>query len=138
MEDYYIVAVRFSLQSRGFDHADNPKLNTSTLGRNLLNATSTSSSPGSSCTSIISCLTGTVENVTSTVENDLTSIEDDLVDKLAKELGIEQWYSMHMMDLCEGTFSPNASTPGAGYNVTSCTNKTTMCTSSTVRCRVSK
>jgi hypothetical protein len=33
-----------------------------------------------------------------------------------------------MMDLCEGYFSPNASTPGASYNVTSCTNKTTLCT----------
>lgn len=101
MEDYHIVA-----------------LNTSTLGHNLLNTTSNSSSSGS----ISSWLNGVV----SSIEGDITSIENDLVDKLAAKLGIKQWYSLHMMDLCEGNFSPNASTPGADYNVTSCTNKTTM------------
>jgi hypothetical protein len=90
-----------------------------------LNATKSSSS--SNPNSIIGYITGLAENITSAIENDLTPIENDLADKLASKLGIKQWYSMHMMDLCEGVYSPNATVSGAWYNVTSCTNKTAMC-----------
>jgi hypothetical protein len=61
------------------------------------------------------------------MQNDLTTIENDLVNKLAAKLSIKQWYSLYLIDVCEGTFSPNASTPSAGYNVSSCTNTTAMC-----------
>lgn len=110
MEEYHIVA-----------------LNTSTLGHNLLDLTKTSSPPSSaSPTSVGSYLTGIVENVTSTIENEINDIQNDLVDKLAAEIGIKQWYSLHMMDMCEGTYSPNATAVGASYNVSKCTNKTAM------------
>ncbi len=55
------------------------------------------------------------------VESELASAEDDIADKLADDLGIKQFYSLHAMDTCEGYFTPNATTPGAGYNVTNCT-----------------
>lgn len=51
----------------------------------------------------------------------------DAADKLASELGIKQWYSMHMLDMCEGTYTPNATATSAQLNVTSCTNMTAMC-----------
>jgi hypothetical protein len=127
MEDYHIVA-----------------LNTSTLGHVIFNssaasstATSTSSAATATATSVTSWLSGILHNATSSVENatssiesslesDFESIEGDLVDKLATELGISQWYSLHLMDMCEGNFAPNASTPGASYNVSKCTNQTAM------------
>ena len=49
-----------------------------------------------------------------------------MADKLAAELGIHQWYSLHLMDLCEGSYSPNATEKGAKKNVTKCSNQTAM------------
>ena len=49
-----------------------------------------------------------------------------MADKLAKELGIKQWYSLHLMDLCEGTYTPNATEKGANLNVSTCSNQTAM------------
>ncbi|KAH8804946.1 actin cortical patch SUR7/pH-response regulator pali [Xylogone sp. PMI_703] len=100
MEDYHILTV-----------------NTSTLGHNLFNDTASSSS------GIFGSL---FSNITNTIENDLDGALDDLADKLSKELGIEQWYSLHLMDLCEGTYAPNATANRAKKNVTSCTNETAM------------
>lgn len=110
MEDYHIVA-----------------LNTSTLGHNLINSTATTTSPStptstsSGLGSIFSSLTGEIDNITSSIEGDLNGIVNDLADDLAQALGIKQWYSLHMMDGCEGTFSPNATSKKASYNVTNCT-----------------
>jgi len=110
MEDYHIVA-----------------LNTSTLGHVLVNSTATTTSPStptstsSGIGSFISSITGEIDNVTSSIESDLDGLIDDLADDLAKALGIKQWYSLHMMDGCEGVYSPNATSKGASYNVTNCT-----------------
>ena len=65
-------------------------------------------------------------NVTSTIEGDLQSFENDVADKLASKLGIKQWYSLHLMDMCEGTYAPNATAKKAHYNTSSCSNMTTM------------
>lgn len=118
MEDYHIVA-----------------FNTSDLGHNLVNtsatatatsttaptATSTSSGIGS----FFSSVTGEIQNLTSSItsaiegeiEGELNDIENDLADELAKVLGIKQWYSLHLMDACEGNYAPNATVKGASYNV---------------------
>jgi len=74
-------------------------------------------------------------NVTSSIEGDINDIIGDIADKLAKELGIKQWYSFHLMNLCEGDYKPSATARGASENFTSttCTNQTTMCTSLPLR-----
>lgn len=51
----------------------------------------------------------------------LNEISGDIADKLAAKLGISQWYSLHIMDSCEGNFAPNATALGAGLNITNCT-----------------
>lgn len=51
----------------------------------------------------------------------LGDIEDDIADKLAEKLGIHEFYSLHVMDVCEGEFTPNVTSPDAKFNVTSCT-----------------
>lgn len=75
--------------------------------------TSTSSGFGS----IYSSLTGEIDNITSSIEGELNGIGNDLADGLAKELGIKEWYSLHVMNMCEGNYSPNATVKHAGYNV---------------------
>ncbi|KAI8623443.1 actin cortical patch SUR7/pH-response regulator pali [Xylariaceae sp. FL1651] len=113
MEDYHILL-----------------LNTSTLGQNLIpTPTSGGSDPSpTSCGPLRGALgnfcagaTAAVGSAVSSGLAELSSIEDEIADKLAKEIGVQQWYSLHVMDVCQGNFAPNATTSGAEYNVTSCT-----------------
>jgi len=100
MEDYHILA-----------------LNTSTLGHNLL-STSSNSQAGP--------IGSFFHNITNTIENELDGVLNDVADDLSKVLGISQWYSLHILDQCEGSYSPNATAKGAKYNVTKCTKDTAM------------
>ncbi|KUJ10390.1 uncharacterized protein LY89DRAFT_787429 [Mollisia scopiformis] len=109
MEEYHIVT-----------------LNTSTLGHNLIPTTTTSSGSTPTATSIGSFFSSIAHNISSTIEGDLDGIIGDVADKLAKELGIKQWYSLHLMDMCEGTYAPNATEKGASLNVSTCSNQTAM------------
>lgn len=61
------------------------------------------------------------------IANALGDLENEIADKLAETLGIEEWYSLHLMDMCQGYYTPNATSKGAGFNVSSCTNQTAMC-----------
>jgi hypothetical protein len=109
-----------------------PQLNTSTLGHNLIDKsspTTTSASSSPTATSIGSFLSGIKQNVTNTIEGDINGIINNVADKLAKELGIKQWYSLHLMDMCEGTYTPNATEKGANLNISTCSNETAMCKS---------
>ncbi len=121
MEDYHVIAVSASSLPLRL-HALTLQLNTSTLGHNLVQTAASSSSGSSQISSWIS-------GISSTIQGDLNAIENNVADKLAQYLGIQQWYSLHLLDMCEGMYSPNATTPNAGYNVTSCTNRTAMCKS---------
>lgn len=103
-------------------------LNTSTVGASIISARAASdSTPSSALRSIID--SDAHDKIASTnveVSRDLNGIIGDDANKLAAELGIKQWYSMHLMDMCEGTYTPNATASGTKLNVTSCTNVTTM------------
>lgn len=126
MEEYHIIT-----------------LNASTLGHDLIDkansasasSTATSSTAKPTATgltgilegigdNITSSISGEIHNATSTIEGDLDGILNNLADKLAQTLGIKQWYSLHMMDHCEGTYAPNATEKGAHLNVTTCSNDT--------------
>jgi len=110
MEDYHVLM-----------------LNTSSLGHNLVptpasgdnNPTTTSGGGGLGgfFTSLVASATAAV----GAIESDLASIADDVADELADKLGIDEFYSLHVMNTCQGSFTPNATAPGAGYNVTNCT-----------------
>jgi hypothetical protein len=65
--------------------------------------------------------TSVLATIASEIGDELSDIEGDVADKLSAELGISQWYSLHVMTACEGNFAPNATTPGAWYNTTNCT-----------------
>jgi hypothetical protein len=97
-----------------------PQFNTSTLGQNLVSKTSSSSSASDT----------SLESLSRSISSDLNGVLGDVADELASELGIKQWYSWHLMDMCEGTFTPNATASGAQLNVSSCTNQTALCRSS--------
>lgn len=102
----------------------------SNLGHNLIptptsggnKPTSTSSSGG-----IGGFFSSVVATIASEIGDEINGIGNQVADKLSKELGISQFYSLHLMDACEGNFAPNATAPGAGYNVTNCTSPTPGC-----------
>lgn len=134
MEDYHVVM-----------------FNTSTLGQNFLEnmvsgdsssatPTATTTSASSTSTGLLSglnpggifssieasatALAGSLESEAASILND---IGNDIADKLADELGIDQFYSIHVMDLCQGEFEPNATSPHASLNITECSKPMDYC-----------
>lgn len=51
----------------------------------------------------------------------LQDIQNDIADELAKKLGIKEFYSIHLVDLCQGDFSPKPTDPEATFDVENCT-----------------
>ncbi|CAK4032826.1 hypothetical protein MYCFIDRAFT_85950 [Lecanosticta acicola] len=97
-------------------------LNTSRIGQNVLKDLT---SPGNGLSSEISSILHIVpESLESDVENAITS--------LAKELGLHDFYSVHIMDYCEGYYTPSPlpnrtlTKSEIRKNVTSCSNQTAM------------
>lgn len=52
---------------------------------------------------------GLLSNFVNSVEGDLNKLLDDITSDIAASLNISDFYSVHIMNYCEGTFTPNAS-----------------------------
>lgn len=117
MEDYHIITLNAS--TLGHEALESPTTTAS-------GSTATATSIGSFFTGLKNNITGEIEGEIGDIENDLNKIEGDIADKLAGVLGIHEWYSVHLMDMCEGMYKPNATEKGAHKNVTHCTNQTAM------------
>ncbi|KAF6842275.1 SUR7 protein [Colletotrichum musicola] len=106
----------FAGHKEGFmEDYDVVRLNMSRLGYNLLNTSSDSSSDSDSW---LDRITDVARDGFSDLIND---VGNDVADRLADELGISEWYSLHLMDVCQGDFAPNVTAPNAWLNVTECT-----------------
>ncbi|KAH7019194.1 actin cortical patch SUR7/pH-response regulator pali [Ilyonectria destructans] len=98
------------------------RVNTSMLGHNILDSSSDSSSDSDdSDGGILDTLKDKWDEAKDEVKDAINDITGEIADQLADALGISEWYSIHVMDACEGLFKPNATSPGAGLNVTDCT-----------------
>ena len=75
-----------------------------------------------------------IDNLLNKGEDKVTNAANEAANKIAArvadELGIHEWYSLHMMDLCYGGFKPNATAIGASKNGTNCTRDVAMSMSS--------
>ncbi|KAH8195782.1 hypothetical protein TruAng_010056 [Truncatella angustata] len=107
LEDFHIIAINMS--NFGHDLVPTP--------------TTGGSEPTTTDSSWEGFFTSVVATIASEISDELSDIEDDIADKLSAELGISQWYSLHIMTACEGNFAPNATNPGAWYNTTNCTSQ---------------
>ena len=110
-------------------------LNTSSLGKNLVPTATTSgggdgtpTATDSACSKLpgvlgkgCSAATSAAGSAATQAAGAFNDVGNDIADKLADKLGIKEFYSLHVTDACEGVFEPNATAPGAGYNVSSCT-----------------
>lgn len=92
------------------------------LGHNILDTSSnSSSSSGDDDGGILDTFKDKWDEAKDEVKGAINDITGEIADQLADALGISEWYSIHVMDACEGFFKPNATSPGAGLNVTDCT-----------------
>jgi hypothetical protein len=106
-----------------------PQLNTSTLGNGIV----PTSAPASGSTPSLGSIFGSIardlrSSIGGEIGSGLDSAIGDVANKLAGALGIQQWYSMHLMGMCEGSYTPDATVPHAQLKVLSCTKPTAMCT----------
>jgi hypothetical protein len=102
------------------------KLNTSTLGHDIFARKSTPAITAPTTGSAGSFLTNLANDVEDEVMGELSNITNNVVDKITDELGIHDWYSLHLMDMCYGKFEPNA-TDDAGKRVENCSVAKPMC-----------
>lgn len=61
------------------------------------------------------------------IKDEINDITGNIADELADTLGISEWYSIHVMDACQGQYKPNATAKNAGLNVTDCTDSDPGC-----------
>nr|OQO31186.1 hypothetical protein B0A51_01565 [Rachicladosporium sp. CCFEE 5018] len=94
-------------------------LNTSRIGQNVLNTTSSESS---------NPFISFIDNVTNSIESEI----NEGLNSFAKGLGLHDFYSAHILDFCEGFYTPtdmpNATVSKSDIkkNVTDCSNRTAM------------
>ncbi|KAJ8127236.1 hypothetical protein O1611_g6400 [Lasiodiplodia mahajangana] len=106
LEPYHIIAV-----------------NLSNFGQDLIaSATSSSSKPTpTSGGSFFDQISDAGKDLGNEISGEINNITNGIADDAIKELGISEWYSLHVLTACEGMFAPNASSPSARYNLTNCT-----------------
>ncbi|KAF4952423.1 hypothetical protein FGADI_6781 [Fusarium gaditjirri] len=99
------------------------RLNTSMIGHNVLDTgNDASSNNNDEDDGFFGKAADKWNEVKDDVKGKINDITGDVADKLADTIGISEWYSIHVMATCDGQYKPNATSPGAGYNVTNCTN----------------
>lgn len=114
MEDYHILT-----------------LNTSRIGQNVLSELDSSSSSSSS-NSVLSWIQNATSSISSDITDELNDAVNSVVESIAEDLGLQDFYSAHLMDYCWGDYTPQAvanSTVHADQihkNVSGCSNSTAM------------
>lgn len=135
MEEYHIIVFNTSTLGQNFIESMAHGDSASTTASATATTTSASSTGifggvGGIISSIEASATGIIGSVESEAASILNDIGNDVADKLADELGIDQFYTLHVMDLCQGDYSPNATSSNPSYNVTNCTAAMDFCKSS--------
>lgn len=51
--------------------------------------------------------------MTTAAAEEVESVVDTVVRDVVCALGVQQWYALHMTELCEGRYEPSFDTPGA-------------------------
>ncbi|KHN95832.1 Actin cortical patch SUR7/pH-response regulator PalI [Metarhizium album ARSEF 1941] len=127
MEDYAVVRLNTSMVGHTFfgkgnkDDKDGEKKGGGGLLGGLtprISIPGISSIPGGN---VLGDVKDWVDDKTSGVKDKLNDITGSIADKIVKKIGIKEWYSLHIMDSCEGYFQPNSSSPNVELNVTKCT-----------------
>lgn len=99
-------------------------LNTSRIGFDFLFKNSSSTAPSNDRSflgSLIDDGKNEIRNVTNNLEKDIREGLNKALRSIAKDLGLYDYYSLHVQGFCEGMFQPNGT---SNRNVSSCSNTT--------------
>lgn len=94
---------------------------TSVAGQGAAVATSVGAEAASAVQSVAGAVETGLAHLVDEAKDALEEIVDDLADELYKKLGIQQFYSIHLTDMCFGNFTPSATADNAGFGVVNCT-----------------
>lgn len=94
---------------------------TSVAGQATSVAAGIASTVESEASKVTSLVANAISSVLAEVKDEMEKIEDELADELASLLGIHEWYSIHLIDLCYGNFTPKTTSPNATMAVMNCT-----------------
>ncbi|RDA90450.1 hypothetical protein CP533_3940 [Ophiocordyceps camponoti-saundersi (nom. inval.)] len=97
------------------------RINTSHIGHNLFDKRDDSNGQPTLLTDLQGWINDKKGDIEGTIKGKLNEGAGRLVDKVVDKLHLSQWYSMHIMDACEGSFEPNFTSPDAKLKTTKCT-----------------
>jgi hypothetical protein len=92
-------------------------LNTSAIGQNLISSASSSSD---------STLSSLINLIPDSITDSVTSEINEQIDEVRERIGVEDWYSAHMLNYCQGQYEPGevanatVSQDDISKNVTEC------------------
>ncbi|KAG6007547.1 hypothetical protein E4U21_005848 [Claviceps maximensis] len=99
------------------------RLDTSQIGHNILGKSSGKKKKGDqeiNTRRSIGDLWNKFSDKKDDIKDKVNEVTGQIADKVIKGLGIKEWYSLHVMNSCEGYWSPNATVMDPGLNVTNC------------------
>lgn len=98
---------------------------TSDAGDGAAKATSVAAAGASKASSVASEVTSAVASslghLVQEAKSELETIKRDLADEAFAKLGIQQWYAVHLTDLCYGNFTPLATASNSTWGTRNCT-----------------
>lgn len=94
---------------------------TSVAAEGMSAATSVASEVASVVTSAVAAAESGLQHLVQEAEDEMKQIEDDLANELYAKLGIQQWYAVHLTDLCYGNFTPDATAANSTWGANNCT-----------------
>jgi len=98
------------------------RLNVSMIGQDLISSDSASENEDDGDGGFLDDIQDTIGDVKDSVVDEVNDLVGGAVDDVANALGISDWYSIHVMDACEGQYKPNATADSTSLNITDCTN----------------
>jgi len=69
---------------------------------------------------------GFFDNLINNLQGDINNLVNDVSSDIAQALDLPDFFNVHLMDFCEGSYAPNATAKDPRENITECSNRTTL------------
>ncbi|KEF61250.1 uncharacterized protein A1O9_02815 [Exophiala aquamarina CBS 119918] len=69
---------------------------------------------------------GFFDDLVNDLQEDINDLINDASSDIAEALNLPDFLSVHVMDFCQGTYSPNSTVRNPSMNTTECSNRTTL------------
>lgn len=67
---------------------------------------------------------GFFSNIANDIQEGINDLVNDITSDIAEALNLPDFYRVHLLDYCEGEYSPNSTARNPGMNTTECSNRT--------------